>query len=82
MLQPADGVAKASKHIGLAPLTLMHRMLTDTAMRILSGEAIMAARALSAQGGRWHKQLEMQKAQQLVSGMRCVALQNVKMLKR
>jgi len=67
-------VAKASKHVGLAPLTLMHRMLTDIAMRILSGEAIMAARALLAQGGRWHKQLEMQKVEQLVSGMRCVRL--------
>ncbi len=67
-------MAKASKHVGLAPLTLMHRMLTDIAMRILSGEAIMAARALLAQGGRWHKQLEMQKVEQLVSGMRCVRL--------
>ena len=70
-LQLANGVAKASKHVGLAPLTLMHRMLTDIAMRVLSGEAIIAARALLAQGGRWHKQLEMQKVQQLVSGMRC-----------
>ena len=30
----------------------------------------MAARALLAEGGRWHKQLELQKAQHLASGMR------------
>ena len=63
-------MAKVGKNLGLAPLLLMHCMLTDIAMRILSGEAIVAARALLAQGSPWHKQLEMQKPQRLVSGMR------------
>ena len=64
------GIKRASKPIGLAPLPLMHHMLTDIATRVLSGEAIVAARALLADGGSWHKQLEMQKAQHLASGMR------------